>query len=131
MGKLLIDLKNKELEHLFHFFSKYAKVCVVDFYADWCGPCKKLSNQLEETISNQSNIISHVYVFENINQVPNKEDVKNKVVFLKINIDNFEDLSHQFKVQSIPYVVFYKNGKLQSDIARTSGQIYDAIEKLL
>jgi thioredoxin-like negative regulator of GroEL len=131
MGKLSLDLRNSEQENLFHFYSKNAKICVVDFYADWCGPCKRLSAQLDESLPSQDNIISHVYVTSDQNKMPNQNEIRDKIVILKINIDNFESLAQQFKVQSIPHVIFYKNGELQSDISRTCNQIYDVLNKLL
>jgi thioredoxin 1 len=131
MGKLSLDLKNSEQENLFHFYSKNAKICVVDFYADWCGPCKRLSVQLDETLPSQNNIMPHMYVASDPNQLPNQSEVKDKVVILKVNVDSFGDLSQQFKVQSIPHIVFFKNGELQSDISRSCNQIYDVLNKLL
>ncbi len=65
---------------------------IVDFYADWCGPCKKLAPILEEKA---------------------KESGKFKVV--KINIDENDQLAEQFNVSSIPYVVLFVNGKKSLD----------------
>ena len=57
-------------------------VWVVDFYAEWCGPCRMLAPVLEEL----------------------KENV------LKINVDEHEDLAQEFGVMSIPTLVFFKDG---------------------
>ena len=59
---------------------------LVDFYADWCGPCKMLGMVLEE-VSKESN-----------------------VKILKVNIDTHEQLASQFRVMSIPYLVLFENG---------------------
>lgn len=59
-------------------------VCIVDFYADWCGPCKMLGSLLEEI----------------------GDDVK----IIKVNIDEYTDLAEKFKVMSIPHLVYFKNG---------------------
>lgn len=56
---------------------------LVDFYADWCGPCKMLGNVLEKL-----------------------EDVN----IIKINVDEHNDLATQFGVMSIPTLIVFKNG---------------------
>lgn len=60
-------------------------VYLVDFYADWCGPCKMLGSVLE-TLENEINII-------------------------KVNVDEYPELANRFKVMSIPHLVFFKEGK--------------------
>lgn len=64
------------------------KVVLVDFYADWCGPCKMLSPIVEKVAEENSDI---------------------KVV--KINVDNAQDLAMKYQVMSIPTLVVIKNGK--------------------
>lgn len=60
---------------------------LVDFYADWCGPCQMLAPELEE-LSNQTGI---------------------KVV--KINVDELSALARQYRVMSIPTLLLFKNGE--------------------
>ncbi|MBQ7384430.1 MAG: thioredoxin [Clostridia bacterium] len=62
-------------------------VAVVDFYADWCGPCKMFAPVFEE-LANE------------------KEDV----VFGKVNVDEAPALAQRFGVMSIPTVIVLKNG---------------------
>ena len=62
---------------------------VVDFYADWCGPCKMLSPILEQL-----------------------EKDNDDVEFFKINIDENQDIAEQYEVMSIPNVGFFKGGQL-------------------
>ena len=83
MDILKVTSENFEEEVL-----KSEKVVLVDFYADWCGPCKMLSPVMEEIAQ------------EN-------EDIK----VVKINIDNQRDLALDYDVMSIPTVVAIKNGE--------------------
>ncbi len=59
---------------------------IVDFYADWCGPCKMIGTVLEELDNN----------------------------VLKINVDNHEELASEFGVMSIPTICFFKDGELKN-----------------
>ena len=133
MGKIMIPLKTSDQEQIFHYYSKNAKICVVDFFADWCGPCKKLSVDLEKTLPEEKTIMEHVFIADKPTHIPEIEEIKDKIVILKIDIDVKElaELASQFKVQSIPHIIFYKNGKLQQGIARNYKQICDCINKLL
>ncbi len=66
------------------------EVVLVDFFADWCGPCKALHPALEELAS----------------------DFEGKAVISKINVDKNPELATQFKVRSIPALFYFKNGKV-------------------
>ena len=72
-------------------FDKLIKenLVLVDYYADWCGPCQMLTPILEE--------LSKKY-----------ETLK----IVKINVDEFQQLAVQNKVLSIPAIKIYKDGKL-------------------
>ena len=61
---------------------------LVDFYADWCGPCKMLSPVLEQI---------------------NKENKDVKVV--KVNIDDSRNIASYYQVQSIPTLVLFRDGE--------------------
>jgi len=67
---------------------KSEKPVVIDFYADWCGPCKMLSPVVEAVAK------------EN-------EDIK----VVKVNVDDAQDLAIKYEVMSIPTLVVIKNGK--------------------
>lgn len=71
------------------------KKVLIDFYADWCGPCKKLSPIIEEVAGEESN-----------------------VKFVKLNIDLAEDIAIEYQVMSIPTLVVMENGK---EISRNVG----------
>ena len=62
---------------------------LVDFYADWCGPCRMLAPVLEE-ISNE-----------------------NIIKIVKVNVDNHEDIARRYGVMSIPTLVLFENGNEQ------------------
>jgi len=62
---------------------------LVDFFAEWCGPCKMAGPILEE--------ISETY--------------KDKVIVAKINVDQNQESAQKFDVMSIPTVVLLKDGK--------------------
>lgn len=64
------------------------KVAIIDFYAEWCGPCRTLGPVLNELASENPNI-----------------DV------IKVNVDDNSDLSAEFKIRSIPAVFIYKDGE--------------------
>ena len=66
---------------------------LIDFYADWCGPCKILSPIVEE--------VSSQY-----------EDVK----FVKIDIDSNQDIANDYMITSIPTLVYIKNGEEQNRV---------------
>lgn len=62
---------------------------LVDFWADWCGPCKALGPILEEA----------------------EKDLAPGVKVAKINIDEQEELAAQFRVMTIPTLLLFKNGQ--------------------
>ena len=76
---------------------KSEKIVLVDFYADWCGPCKMLSPIIDEVAEENDDI---------------------KVV--KVNVDDSQDLAMKYQVMSIPTLVVIKNG---SEINRSVGLI--------
>ena len=83
------------------------KLVIVDFYADWCGPCKMISPKLE-ALSNESN---------NYN-----------IVFLKVNVDSNADLSGEYQVQSIPSFAFIKK---KQKIDSFSGASEEKLKELI
>ncbi len=73
------------------------KKVLVDFYADWCGPCKRLSPIIEEIAGEE-------------------EQVK----FVKLNIDDAQDIAIEYQIMSIPTLVIFENGK---EVNRSVGLI--------
>lgn len=64
-------------------------VVLVDFYADWCGPCKMLSPTLDKL----------------------DVEMRGRAKVLKVNVDQSGDISARYGVMSIPTVMIFKDGK--------------------
>ncbi|MCI9087764.1 MAG: thioredoxin [Clostridia bacterium] len=86
---------------------KSEKPVIIDFYATWCGPCKKLFPIVEETAKENEN-----------------------VKFVKIDIDNTEDIALEYQVKSIPTLLLIQNGEEKDRIVGIvdKNQILDFIE---
>jgi len=63
---------------------------LVDFYAEWCGPCKMMSPILQEV----------------------KTNLKESVKIIKINVDQHQDLASHFMVRGVPTLMLFKTGKM-------------------
>jgi thioredoxin 1 len=83
---------HEEIKHLTEdTFSKDIQegVVLVDFYADWCGPCRMMTPVLEKVA----------------------QEVRGQAVIGKIDIDSAQRIASQFQVTSIPTLILYKAGK--------------------
>ena len=65
--------------------------CFVDFFATWCGPCKMLTPVLEEM---------------------DEKGAFGDVKILKIDVDECGDIARDFRIQAVPTLMFFRNGKL-------------------
>jgi len=70
------------------------KPVLLDFYADWCGPCQTLTPTIEKIA----------------------KEFEGKVEVRKINIDENKEIAAKFKVRSIPTLFFVKDGKIHETI---------------
>ena len=80
----LIHLENEN-------FNEITKdgIVVVDFFANWCGPCKVLSPTIEK-LSNEIN----------------------EVKFVKVDVDKHDEIARTYGIMSIPTLIFFKEGKV-------------------
>ena len=103
MSVLTITEENFENEVL-----KSEGVVLIDFYADWCGPCKMMSPVIDEIA----------------------KELQGNVKVGKINVDNNQELAIKYDVMSIPTIIIFKNGMpVKSFIGVTNKQeIVDALK---
>ena len=66
---------------------------MVDFYADWCGPCKMLSPVLEQLAADHT-----------------------EIKIAKVNVDEEPALAERYRVRGIPHVVMFRNGKVAEQV---------------
>ena len=66
------------------------ELLLVDFYADWCGPCQTLAPILDRVMA----------------------ELEGKVSLYKVNVDKHPQLSQQFAIRSIPHLMLFKKGKI-------------------
>lgn len=92
MALIEVNKNNYEEEVL-----NYNGKVIIDFNAEWCGPCKMLAPVLEEISEEKTNI-----------------------KFVSINVDMNEELASSFNVMSIPCVVLMENGK---EVKRSIGLV--------
>ena len=88
-----------------------SRPALIDFYAEWCGPCKMLAPVLEEL----------------------SDEFTGKIDVYKVNVDEEEELAMLFGIRSIPTLVFIgKDGTMhRSQGAMGKSQLKEAIEKTL
>ena len=103
------DVTNEED---FDYLTEHSNVCVVDFYAQWCGPCKTLTAALEKKIGADNVLATNTFK----HGVTSVNNLNRHISFIKVNVDNFEDLAAKFEVSSLPHVVFYSNGALTTNV---------------
>ena len=67
-----------------------SKLVIIDFWATWCGPCRMLSPILDEL----------------------EEEMADKISVVKVNVDDADEIAAQYRIMSIPTLLFFKNGQV-------------------
>lgn len=71
---------------------KQAKLTIIDFTADWCGPCKQLGPILDDLSGSFSGVC--------------------EIFKVDVDSDEYRDFTTRFMIMSIPTVIFFKSGKM-------------------
>jgi len=83
------------------------KLVVVDFFATWCGPCKMIAPKIEEWSKSMDN-----------------------VVFLKVDVDDTDDVAQKYEISAMPTFKFFKNGEVVGEVMGANvDALKTAIEK--
>ncbi|MCI5970312.1 MAG: thioredoxin [Oscillospiraceae bacterium] len=85
-GKSVVMVDSKNFEDV---VINSTKPVLVDFYADWCGPCQMLAPVIDEIA----------------------EELEGEAVVCKLNVDEARDLAMEFRVATIPTLMVFKNGE--------------------
>jgi len=103
---MVVQVKDKaELQQ--HLSQAGGKLVVIDFFATWCGPCKMIGPVIEKMAGEMKD-----------------------VVFLKVDVDESEDLAAEYSVQAMPTFVFLKNGsKVDSFSGANEAKLRELITK--
>ena len=86
------------------------KPVLVDFWAEWCGPCKMLSPTIDALAS----------------------EFSDKYAIGKLNVDNNSDIATKYGIRSIPCLLFFKDGKVEKQVvgAIDKNEIANILESL-
>lgn len=103
--------KNMSVKHLnLESFEeiKNEKIALVDFYADWCGPCRMLAPVIEEIAGERPDI-----------------------TVAKVNVDDAPEIARKFGIVSIPTVIIFKGGEIAKRVTgvRPKAQLLSLIDE--
>lgn len=78
-------------QNIYELVAEAPGVVLVDFYADWCGPCREQSRILEQS---------------------KQTACRNQASIIKVNVDKHRELAKRYKVSSLPTLLVVKDGKI-------------------
>ena len=90
MANNAIDLNDEN----FKDYIASDKPVLVDFWAEWCGPCKMLTPIIEELA----------------------EDYADRAIIAKVNVDESSSIAQKYSIRSIPALLFFKNGAVEQQL---------------
>jgi thioredoxin 1 len=76
------------------------KLVIVDFWAEWCGPCKMIAPLLDEVA----------------------KELPDKVKIVKVNVDHEQQLAQQYGIYNIPTLLFFKGGTVREQVVGTTAK---------
>jgi thioredoxin 1 len=79
---------------------KADKLVIVDFWAEWCGPCKMIAPLLDEVA----------------------KELPDKVKIVKVNVDQEQQLAQQYGIYNIPTLLFFKGGTVREQVVGTAAK---------
>ena len=89
----MMEVVHLNKESLSKLLGQNAKAVLVDFWAEWCGPCQMMGPVLEQIAAERDDLIVG-----------------------KINVDQYPELAGEYAVESIPTLFLFRNGKLEKRI---------------